>query len=220
MRDGPAGDRPRRPSLGWRVSTGPNLASSTSTPLPASPGGGGAPALGFSGSASGSGEAWTTPQANDVDVSKATRSAFPCANYVSGLLSCGFGGAPRGIRTNRQIRSLVFGVPAHPSVPFEYAFLLLSSHGVVRSDIGPCPLSGAWSQSGRRFGRVVARLGVWRPVFLTAGKARSTRFSIWCSAPKGGSSSDTSRPLPATDVAGHSRLFGPEVLTRLGDSAQ
>jgi hypothetical protein len=48
---------------------------------------------------------------------------------AAGPLSCGFGGAPRGIRTpNRQIRSLVLRVPACPRDPLAYPFLLLSGH--------------------------------------------------------------------------------------------
>jgi hypothetical protein len=75
-----------------------------------------------------------------------SQSADPAAvsDPVTGPLTSGFGGAPRGIRTpNRQIRSQPSPVPARPSRPFASPMVLVNGP-VGGSGRASVPTRHAW----------------------------------------------------------------------------
>jgi hypothetical protein len=113
-----------------------------------------------------------------------SQSGVPTAGSgpVTGRLSCGVGGAPRGIRTsNRQIRSLTAAVPAVLLLP-PSPLVLVSSHF-------PAPTQVSFPACHGRFGgNLVAVSGhrrqTRRLVTLGVASAQRTRFPIWCADPK------------------------------------
>ncbi len=75
---------------------------------------------------------------------------------VTGPLTSGFGGAPRGIRTpNRQIRSQPPLAPARPSGPFASLLVLVRGH-VASWSRASVPVCHAWR------GRNVVAVSGWR----------------------------------------------------------
>jgi hypothetical protein len=105
--------------------------------------------------------------ANVVAVWSQSGLSDSASNPVAGPLSCGFAGAPRGIRTpNRQIRSLVWGFLACPSLPVASPLVL------VDSQVADPGLTFVPACHARRGGNVVA---VSRPGGQTACLATSRR---------------------------------------------
>src|SRR5829696_7058979 len=113
-----------------------------------------------------------------------SQSGVPIASSdpVTGPLSCGDGGAPRGVRTpNRQIRSHAPASPASPSHPSASALVLVDGHvaGPGRTSVPAYHVrdgGNVVAVSGRR--RQTGRLATGRHTSLLA---QSTRFLIWCS---------------------------------------
>jgi hypothetical protein len=121
--------------------------------------------------------------ANVVAVWSQSGTPTASSDPLTGPLSCGDGGAPRGIRTpNRQIRSQPSPVPARPPRPFASLPVLVNGH-VAGS--GRTLIPARHVQLGRnvvtnsRHGRQTRSLAmrfVDRPCC-----GRSTRFLICCS---------------------------------------
>jgi hypothetical protein len=98
--------------------------------------------------------------ANVVAVWSQSGGLRAISDPVTGPLSCGDGGAPRGIRTpNRQIRSQPSPIPIRPPDPFVYPLVLVNGHvaGPSRASV---PIRHVW-------------LG--RNVVAVSGQRRQTR---------------------------------------------